>query len=561
MLKAWDPAELADEQQQDVDISLIYAAKASGDDKPHGADVAPLSEAAKTYLHDWNRLHIAINKVLYRTWESVDGTEEYEQVLLPIKYQEMVYRAAHETPTAGHMGRRRTLKKLQRKYYWYKMGEDIKLWIQTCEMCQRRKRGCKPAKSPLMVQASGNPNERVAMDVIDHLRTTVNGNCCILTITDYFTKYVVAEPMPDQKATTIAKTFRKSWIKYFGAPHVLHTDQGTSIDGWLMRELCKMLHIDKTHTTPYHPQSDGQVERFNQTLMHAIHAYARSDPDHWDEYIDNATLAYNSTRHSVTGFPPCQLMISRNIYMPTDLMIPDDPDTQPQFTNDFVRKQAQRMRFIYTIVRERLKRAATAAKRYYDRKACLYSYKEGDPVRVKRFRLNKGTRKFEDYYEGPFFIIDVLGATTFRLAKSPTSPRRVLTHDALLPYHSRDAADMAIDNSWVFPISRTWRSGLLTDSSTQTEPVELPESPVEVAAVSDNELPGDSNESTQSPLADSRYNLRSRAVPRTLSPSAPDLGLDKQPRKRGRPRKTRKEDFMDSSMQTNVHVAARWTSE
>ena len=219
------------------------------------------------------------------------------------------------------------------------------------------------------------------------------------------------------------------------------------------------------------------------------------------------------------------------------------------------------MRFIYTIVRERLKRAATAAKRYYDRKACLYSYKEGDPVRVKRFRLNKGTRKFEDYYEGPFFIIDVLGATTFRLAKCPTSPRRVLTHDALLPYHSRDAADMAIDNSWVFPISRTWRSGLLTDSSTQTEPVELPESPVEAAAASDNELPGDSNESTQSPPADSRYNLRSRAVPRTLSPSAPDLGLDKQPRKRGRPRKTRKEDFMDSSMQTNVHVAARWTSE
>ena len=183
VLKAWDPAELADEQQQDVDISLIYAAKASGDDKPHGADVAPLSEAAKTYLHDWNRLHIAINKVLYRTWESVDGTEEYEQVLLPIKCQEMVYRAAHETPTAGHMGRRRTLKKLQRKYYWCKMGEDIKLWIQTCEICQRRKRGCKPAKSPLMVQASGNPNERVAMDVIDHLRTTVNGNCSRLQTT------------------------------------------------------------------------------------------------------------------------------------------------------------------------------------------------------------------------------------------------------------------------------------------------------------------------------------------------------------------------------------------
>ena len=569
IVQEWDPVELAEEQKNDVDTALLYAAKAAGDDKPHGAAVSPLSEAAKNYLHDWRRIHLHTNGVLYRTWESDDGTQEFEQVILPVKYQEMVYRAAHEAPTSGHMGRRRTLQRLLRKYYWHKMADDIKLWIQTCDVCQRRKRGCKPARSPLVAQVSGNPNERVAMDVIDHLRTTVRGNCCILTITDYFTKYVVAEPMPNQQASTIARAFHKGWIRYFGAPHILHTDQGTSIDGWLMQELCKMLHIDKTRTTPYHPQSDGQVERFNQTLMNAIHAYARNDPDHWDDHIDNATLAYNSTRHSVTGYEPCRLMLSRNVYMPTDLMIPDDPDTQPQFTNEFVKRQAQRMRFIYTIVRERLQRAATAAKRYYDRRACLYPYKEGDAVRVKLFRLNKGTKKFEDYYEGPYFIIDVLGVTTFRVAKGPHTKRRVLNHDSLLPYHSRDTAQMNLDSSWVLPLSKTWRRHELTDSCTQTEAVELPSVGVQVQCddtlIADSA--GDAEEHVVAPPAEddalrqsrTRYNLRSRSVPQS-SPPAADKQVDRQPRKRGRPRKVQPEGLANSSAQTDIQIAVRWAS-
>ena len=560
VLKEWSPAELAAEQRQDVDLAEIYAAKAAGEEKLQRSAVSPLSEAAKNYLHDWRRIHIPANGVMYRTWENEDGTEEFEQVMLPVKYQELVYRAAHETPSAGHMGRRRTLKKLQRKYYWHKMGDDIKLWVRTCDICQRRKRGCKPAKAPLVTQVSGNPNERIAMDVIDHLHTTTSGNCCILTITDYFTKYVMAEPMPNQQASTIARVFNKSWVKYFGAPHVIHTDQGAAFDGWLMRELCKLYNIDKTRTTPYHPQSDGQVERFNQTLMQAIHAYARDDPDHWDEYIDNAVLAYNSTRHSVTGFEPCRLMISRNIYMPTDMMIPHDPDTQPQFTNEYVRRQAQRMRFIYTIVRERLKRAATASKRYYDRKSCLYPYKEGDAVRVKVFRLNKGTKKFEDHYEGPYFIIDVLGRTTFRLAKDVNGKRRVLGHDALLPFFTRDAAGMNLDNSWVFAVSKTWRSGLLTDVSTQTDTTDTPQA--EVTTIDDTcdvPPPADSRTDAEtSAVGDAirqeppRYELRNRSVPRKITPTAPNMQLDQKPRKRGRPRKTKPEDLKESSVQTDV---------
>ena len=594
-MKRWDPAELAAEQRNDPDLAVMYQAKSEGRLMPTGAEVSGLSEAAKTYLHDWKRTRVLPSGVMYRLWESADGEETVQQVLLPLKYQEKMYRNAHEAPTAGHMGRRRTQAKLQKKYFWYRMGEDIKLWIQTCEKCQMRKRGCKAARAPLVSVVSGNPNERVAMDVIDHLKPSTRGNVCILTITDYFTKFVIAEPLPDQKAHTLADAFMRSWVRYFGAPQQLHTDQGKSIDGNLIRQLCSMLNIEKTRTTPYHPQGDGQVERYNQTLMNTLHALASVDADNWDNHIDNAVSAYNSTRHSVTGYEPNKLMLSRNVHMPSDLMIPDDPDVQPQFTNEYVLQKAKSMRFIYTMVRARLKRAATATKRYYDRKAKYYAYKEGDAVKIRKFRLNKGTKKFDDHYEGPYYVIDLVGLTHFRLAKNREQKPRVLHHDSLLPYHKREDDTAELDNAWVFEVSHSYNSKRLVDAEVQTEhwqPPEhlpatgdddveesmmdipaLPESDILEAATetTSTELTGDTQpirhgkavtvtcpEPHSAPFTTTRYTLRKREVPRTITPRAPSMELEQQPRKRGRPRKVKPEELAAISSQTEVQIAVRW---
>ena len=107
-------------------------------------------------------------------------------------------------------------------------------------------------------------------------------------------------------------------------------------------------------------------------------------------------MAYNSTKHSVTGFEPNRLMLSRNITMLVDLMVPHGPLVQPQYSNKYVQAKSKEMRFCYALVRVRIQRAVTAKTRYYDRGANLNKFKEGDVVRVRRFRLNKGTKKFED---------------------------------------------------------------------------------------------------------------------------------------------------------------------
>ena len=384
--------------------------------------------------------------------------------------------------------------------------------------------------------------------------------------------------LPNQTAKTIADALLKHWISYWGAPHQLHTDQGRAFDGTLMRELCKLLNVEKTRTTPYHPAGDGQVERYNQTLMHALHAQARNDPDNWDKYIDDAVIAYNSTKHSVTGFEPNRLMVGRNISLPEDLQVPHDPLIQPQYTTKYVRNTAKEMRFCYALVRERLKRAATAMKRYYDRGAKLYHYKEGDAVRVRRFRLNKGTKKFEDFYEGPFYVIDVLGDVTFRVAEGPRSKRRVLHHDSLLPYFNRDPENVVIDNAWVFGVSTTYKPAGDCDAAVQTdawqplpaeleqdkndddvpklveesdEEAELPAVVLDTASAAPNADPATDDE------APCRYVLRSRKVPQANSPPGQRSTAPGTPRRRGRPPKVPPDKRSDMGVQTQVQIDVR----
>ena len=121
------------------------------------------------------------------------------------------------------------------------------------------------------------------------------------------------------------------------------------------------------------------------------------------------------------------------------------------------------------LVRERLQRAATAMKRYYDRGSHLNKFKEGDAVRVRRFRLNKGTKKFEDFYEGPFYVIDVLGDVTFRVAEGPHYKRRELHHESLLPYFNREPANVVLDNAWVLKVSKTYTLAGDCDAAVQTD--------------------------------------------------------------------------------------------
>ena len=110
-------------------------------------------------------------------------------------------------------------------------------------------------------EPAGERFERIAIDVMGELPETVNGNKYILVLSDYFTKWTQAFAIKDQTASTVADVLLTHCFNFFGMPRWIHSDQGRNFESELFKELCKLLDIRKTRTTPYHPQSEG-VERF-----------------------------------------------------------------------------------------------------------------------------------------------------------------------------------------------------------------------------------------------------------------------------------------------------------
>ena len=450
----WSADDIAEAQKADPDLGVIYRAKQADAGRPLLSEIGGTSETAKVYLHEWRRLGIDARGIMYRTFESEDGSSSHKQIVLPEKFRAEMCKQFHDAPTAGHVGRRKTVKQLSKRFYWHKMAEDVRWWIKTCEICQKRK--CPQAwpKAPLQQFVSGMPNERVAMDIVDHLQISKRGNVCVLTITDHFTKYVKTVALPNQRAVTVAGAFFAEWVAPFGAPHSLHTDQGTNFTSDLIAEICELLNIYKTQTTPYHPAGNGQAERYNRTMMDLIHYEVRNNARNWDNALPIACMAYNSTVHTATGFEPNLLWLGRNVYLPMDRMMPLDPDIHPIPVHQYARQLVEDIRNNFAVARVRLNRAATAMKKYYDRTAHLYEYRVGDVVKLRVFRREKGISKFAERFTGPYYVLDVLSDIRFRIAKDASSKPRVVHHDHILPYMFRET-DVQPDKAWVFQKSRT----------------------------------------------------------------------------------------------------------
>ena len=279
----YSAAELAKLQEEDPDLKPVRDWIKTEKEEPNWDNISRFSTATKAYFADYNRL-VMKDDVLYRIWESADETIIFKQLIAPRVMKNELCRLVHDERIVSHMGRRKTLHALSHFCYWFKMHRDVAYWIRTCDSCQRRKIPHPIPKAPMKIYLPGEPGQRVAMDVCGPLKETTSGNKYVLVISDHFSKYTEAYPMPDQTAETIAKILVKEWFVKKGPPEELHTDQGANFESKLIAEICKLYDIEKTRTTPYHPQGDGQVERFNRSLMDIIYGMEQKHKE-WDETL------------------------------------------------------------------------------------------------------------------------------------------------------------------------------------------------------------------------------------------------------------------------------------
>ena len=361
-------------QMTDNEITIVRNWLIDGTFPARIQDFAPASYELKAYWIGRKSLFLDENNIL---WRNRSDAGSRAQLVVPRSLRDTIFNDSHHTMYGGHFGITHTHSKMQLHYFWPGMSDFVRDRISACHKCVARKSPVNRHHPMGHVPVSGR-FERVAMDLLDVSVISAKGYKYILVVCDYFTKYTEAYPLKDKTARSVADALMDIWLPRYGFPLFLHSDQGKEFDNAMIHKLSELLGTVKTKTTPYHPRSDGLVERFNRTLLAMLAMFVSQEHDNWDDLLPFMMLAYNTTVHTTTGFTPYRLVFGEECNLPGNLVHrelradppPGDPGTYASWVQQALYES-------YDEVRAQQQRATHRQKRNYDSKAVARAFPIG----------------------------------------------------------------------------------------------------------------------------------------------------------------------------------------
>jgi hypothetical protein len=322
----------------------------------------------------------------------------------------------HETPITGHLERDKTLERVQRSYFWPGLDRDVRVFVRSCDPCQRSKarNQCPPGLlQPIPLPT--NRWEQVTMDLITCLPRTKAGHTGVAVFVDRLSKHVHLTPVRDAiDAPGLARVFFNTVFRHHGLPRVIISDRDPRFTGNFWQSLFKLLGTRLALSTSHHPETDGQTERANRTLEDMLRPFVSIHHDDWDEYLTAAEFAYNDSLQASTGHTPFFLNTGQHPLTPASLLRPQSTTTPA--TDDFLRTIAMALQD----ARQHLVTAQNRQKKYADQHRQPKAYHVGDEVLLSNahFPLTTRTqvRKLAPRWLGPFQITAVISPVAYKLA-------------------------------------------------------------------------------------------------------------------------------------------------
>jgi len=371
---------------------------------------------------------------------------------------------------AGHQGAEATIRRVRQTYYWPSLEDDVRSYVRGCRECQLRA----PPRyvEPLHSIPVDSPFHRVGIDLVGQLPHESAPNSdqpaarppshpfrYLFVATDYLTKWVVAQPIRDKRASTIAHVIYTRIICIFGCPHFILTDGGSEFCNQLNREVCLRLGIERQVSSPHHPRTNGLTERVNRTLCESLARYVleMNNPYSWPDHVPAVVFAYNTNRQRSTGMTPAELLYGFQPRMPADLAVPQyEQNDRPFDSRRSIVARAARLHRLYGLVPATRARIATVqAKQRQDFNSRRHSSSHDTEFSIgHRVWLLKpdydGDKlaKFDAKWDGPWMVIDNLGNGTYKIARRGTSEHRLAHRDRLRRCYSAPArnADESLED-------------------------------------------------------------------------------------------------------------------
>ena len=299
----------------------------------------------------------------------------------------------------------------------------------------------------------GEPFSRIAMDMVGPLPRSRSGNKYVLVLCDYATRYPEAIPLKNTDAETVAEELLALFSRV-GIPNEILTDQGSNFQSQLLKELYRLLRVDAIRTSPYHPQTDGLVERFNQTLKAMLKKTASEEGKDWDKLIPFLLFAYREVPQESTGYSHFELLYGRGVRGPLDVLKQSWELDQHRNQNivSYILLQREKMEKMQEIVHSNLEKARRQQKSWYDQNPCERSFNPNDQVLVL---LPTSASKLSAQWQGPYRIVERRGKVNYLVHMEDHRKKRRVFHVNML-------------RQWHPPVS-TFQAQEVSDSSEEED--------------------------------------------------------------------------------------------
>jgi hypothetical protein len=420
----WGDISVNFEQLQREDESLLKAYDKVSEVGETSTDVPP-----------------ALSGESYRVREGLlyhqPGEGRAEQLVVPKQLRERVLAMGHKIPWSGHLSNAKSYERIAARFYWPGLYIDVQQYCKTCPECQvtsNRRTSPYPLQSLPIIEV---PFARIAMDLVGPLERTKTGYRYILVICDYATRYPEAFPLRRISARPIAQALLQLFSRV-GIPQEVLTDQGTAFLSKTLKQVYRLLGIKGIRTTPYHPQTDGLVERYNQTLKGMLRKFVAVNGKDWDHWLPYLLFAYREVPQASTGFSPFELLYGRQVRGPLDVLReawagPETPMTQSLVAH--VLEMRNKMEEMTELVRSNMEQAQSQQKTWYDKSARKRILQPGQKVLLL---LPTSENKLLAKWQGPYEVVRKMGPVTYEInLPGRRKPRRTFHVNLLKEWHER----------------------------------------------------------------------------------------------------------------------------